>query len=370
MVNGCRDVASDRCIDQLTFKNGDLSLSKLNPDVRYIALDNSIPIRQILDIKGCDKYLVVATFKGIHLYSSEGKLIRRIGNIGNGPEEYTVVSDFCIDKDANIIYILSRSKVMIFNIAGDFLSSFKTYESGMYDRIKILNGDIYLFDSFSFCNLDYNWVVLDTFGNLVEYKRNFIPAFKSSISYKVNLSFDYKGCLFYWNPLNDTIFRISETETDIGWIFMSDQTRITQTDLYDESSFFGMNKWLLTSVIGYQDYLILEYEYFKNQEKISVWYNTDSNIGTVVNRIDSKEESPGIDNNWDSKKRFSPKSVIYLDGLKYLISWENSFEFKEKILSSENKNSDVSRKDRKSELLRMASDISEDSNPVITLVSF
>lgn len=224
------------------------------------------------------------------------------------------------------------------------------------------------FNSFAFGTLDYNWVVLDTSGNLVEYKKNYIPAFKSSISYKVNLTFENQECLFYWNPLNDTIFKISGTENGVGWIFKDDQTRITQDDLLDENSFFGMNKWLLKAVIGYQDYLILEYEYLKEQEKISVWYNILKKSGTVVNRIDSRMKSAGIDNNWDSKKRFSPKSVTDLEGIRYLISWDNSFDFRESILSSENKNTNVTRNDKKSELLNLASDISEDSNPVITLV--
>jgi hypothetical protein len=129
-----------------------------------------------------------------------------------------------------------------------------------------------------------------------------------------------------------------------------------------------MNKWLLKAVIGYQDYLILEYEYLKEQEKISVWYNILKKSGTVVNRIDSRMKSAGIDNNWDSKKRFSPKFVTDLEGIRYLISWDNSFDFRESILSSENKNTNVTRNDKKSELLNLASDISEDSNPVITLV--
>jgi hypothetical protein len=41
--------------------------------------------------------------------------------------------------------------------------------------------------------------------------------------------------LFYWNPLNDTIFKISGTENGVGWIFKDDQTRITQDDLLDEN---------------------------------------------------------------------------------------------------------------------------------------
>jgi hypothetical protein len=336
--------------------------------MRYIALDDSIPIRQIFDIKGCHKYLIVSTFEGIHLYSSEGKFIRRIGNKGPGPEEYTIVTDFCVDEDALQLYILNRSKIMVFDIGGDFLTSFNSYKSGIYERIRLYNGNIYLFNSFAFGTLDYNWVVLDTSGNLVEYKKNYIPDFKSSISYKVNLTFENQECLFYWNPLNDTIFKISGTENGVGWIFKDDQTRITQDDLLDENSFFGMNKWLLKAVIGYQDYLILEYEYLKEQEKISVWYNILKKSGTVVNRIDSRMKSAGIDNNWDSKKRFSPKFVTDLEGIRYLISWDNSFDFRESILSSENKNTNVTRNDKKSELLNLASDISEDSNPVITLV--
>jgi hypothetical protein len=45
--------------------------------------------------------------KSLYVFDKNGRFIRKIGNLGNGPEEYTRLSDFTIDKENNIIYLLN-----------------------------------------------------------------------------------------------------------------------------------------------------------------------------------------------------------------------------------------------------------------------
>ena len=42
----------------------------------------------------------------LFVFNREGKFIRKIGRIGKGPGEYSNLSDFTIDLDHNIIYVL------------------------------------------------------------------------------------------------------------------------------------------------------------------------------------------------------------------------------------------------------------------------
>ena len=64
------------------------------------------------------KYYIQSGRKYLHAFDENGKFLRRIGNIGGGPGEYTLLSDFDVDKEN--IYLLTVKKIYVYNLEGEF----------------------------------------------------------------------------------------------------------------------------------------------------------------------------------------------------------------------------------------------------------
>jgi hypothetical protein len=67
----------------------------------------------VLDKQGNNKILV---------FDRQGKFVSSIGKIGKGPGEYIEISDFCLDTQDKMIYLLcERRRLMLYNYNGDFV---------------------------------------------------------------------------------------------------------------------------------------------------------------------------------------------------------------------------------------------------------
>lgn len=304
------------------FEDGDMQLRELAEDIVYIPLDDSIPIRQVLSVKGYKEQILVRSTNDLLMYDKSGHLLCKIGTEGKGPGEYLYLDDVAVDETGGRIFILDRKKVLVYNDQGNLIRTIPLYDSQIYSRLCFDYGSLYFFDSFSFGNMKYNWVVTDTMGNFLNAKTNSIPGFTSSISLSGNLVFRHKDRIHYWNRFNDTIFRINGNDYEAAFIFTNDDSRIKPEDFLDMNSFMTMNKWLPLSVHSVEDYLILEYQAIQQeQQRISVWYDIIENRGIVASRTDPGANNMGIDNHWDSNIKFYPEDELFINDTKYLVRW-------------------------------------------------
>ena len=61
---------------------------------------------QIFD--SCIYLLDARVAKGLFVFDMEGRFIRKIGSLGNGPGEYAVIKDFTLDTENGVIYLLDQ----------------------------------------------------------------------------------------------------------------------------------------------------------------------------------------------------------------------------------------------------------------------
>ena len=54
----CRSGNEENIIAQSDFQEENFDFSMLSPDIKHSAIDDSVPIREIFDIKGAGKYLL------------------------------------------------------------------------------------------------------------------------------------------------------------------------------------------------------------------------------------------------------------------------------------------------------------------------
>jgi len=101
-----------------------VSLSILGNQISYIPLETSpdCMIQMIQKVIFSESNIFISEYNRLLQFDRNGKFIRQIGNSGRGPEEYSYVTDFCIDEMRNEVYIISFNapKLWIFDFNGVF----------------------------------------------------------------------------------------------------------------------------------------------------------------------------------------------------------------------------------------------------------
>jgi hypothetical protein len=109
-------------LDSIKTEESPLNASVIFKNVRTIILeDNEYAIIGTIDeIQIFDNYIFVFDkykAKKLFVFDKNGKYIRQIGNLGQGPGEYATLNDFCINKEKREIYILDNlRKILMYDM--------------------------------------------------------------------------------------------------------------------------------------------------------------------------------------------------------------------------------------------------------------
>ena len=100
-----------------------------------------------------DTIYVKDKYQSLMMFAPDGKFVRKISNIGQGPGEYSELTDFFVDDK---IYILDnmRSKLSVFSKTGEFLYDSKLPFLSL--QIGKLNPETFVFRAFNNYNLHIN----------------------------------------------------------------------------------------------------------------------------------------------------------------------------------------------------------------------
>ena len=111
-------------------EKGTLKLSDIVENMEYIPLETNTEnlISDVDDIKFTEEYIFVKNLNpsSLYIFKRSGKFVRQIGHKGHGPNEYNILSGFCIQGQNNNIYLYttSPSKLLIYNFDGSILKKF------------------------------------------------------------------------------------------------------------------------------------------------------------------------------------------------------------------------------------------------------
>jgi hypothetical protein len=108
-------------------------------------------IGKINEIQVFDNYIFILDTdkaKKLFMFDKNGKYLRQIGSLGQGPGEYTYITDFCLDTINREIYILDSSKKMLYKYnfdSGKFIGSINMqHDKGHYPHyVTFFNNRIY-----------------------------------------------------------------------------------------------------------------------------------------------------------------------------------------------------------------------------------
>jgi hypothetical protein len=83
--------------------------------------------------------------KKLFIFDKTGKYIRQIGSLGQGPEEYLSINDFCLDCKNREIYLLDNGggKVLKYDWDGKYIKSTKLSHNYIYGNIAYSENQLY-----------------------------------------------------------------------------------------------------------------------------------------------------------------------------------------------------------------------------------
>ncbi len=344
-------------------------LSEFTDDIKYILLDKKVMFQHPNRIETTKELFVIKIYPGgILTFDREGNFIENIGREGRGPGEYLSGGYYSINQEDELVYILDvlANKVITYNLLGELVREFSIaeYEDTFWD-IQYSNGKLYLAGVINFGYSKYDWIIIDTLGNLYSYKYNHVPRFESRSS-SFGGMFVSDENLYYWNNFNDTIFHIQDSLYKPAMYFAQGDFRYPHRNITSED----YRKYYSTlSIIKTNGFLILSYlyqQYFQS----GVIRKNDGRLN-IIDKTDSPFtfDLPGIPNDLDGGPAFPPYYYFQENGEEFLIGWIHAFRLKSHVESKAFKNSTPKYPEKKKKLEELAASLDENDNPVLMLVA-
>lgn len=207
----------------------------------------------------------------------------------------------------------------------------------------------------------YDWIVIDTLGNLICDKLNNIPTFYTK--WGGSGKFIQSGEeIYYYNDYNDTIFSLT---TNLNMFFDIGSFRLPVNDIERYGDFLNVYSILLTSRYLYLWYFYNGFDYSAIIDKVKNTY-------IIASKNNDKDRchfyGSGIPNDLDGGLNFHPINNFISKNDEFLVGWFFPYELKAHVASDAFKNSTPKYPEKKCELERLANSLSENDNPVLMIV--
>ena len=126
-----------------SYPHKDLVLQDI-AEVNYIPIEtNDSMLWQGRDVAYWDGNLMIAgnDHSGIMVYDGKGKALHAFNRKGNGPKEYIGVDRICYDREKDDLFVLDMltSRILVYNLKGDFKRSFSLPYTGAHKIKEIVN---------------------------------------------------------------------------------------------------------------------------------------------------------------------------------------------------------------------------------------
>jgi len=364
--------------DPTTLTENEISLTEIADDITYISLDNSFQLGLIYNYRIIKNTIYLSAKDiGILEFNKEGKFVRKIGNIGRGPGEYTFCFDFTVDENKETIYVLDQNKLKVYSKTGNFLRNVSLEKYG--DNIasfELLDSKIFIYFMLQYGDPKYDWIVLDTLGNLITEKKRVIPEFKTNwLLQGGTYKFDNK--VNYWNPFTDTVFSVSPDLTyKTSFIISPGEHRFPKIKF---DSFDQFRQYLnFEQILETNRFLIFRYNYKKPAIAL-IDKTTRKSFLSFLKVENGNSPKPdyigGLINDIDGGNMFLPggasnrqESYFVENELEYVIGLIEPSKIKTYAASNEFKNSKPKYPEKKKEFERLANGLKETDNMVMTIV--
>ena len=218
-------------LDRASYPNTSFLLSTLYKSVKLVPLETNrfCLIGRICKMQVIDNFILVMDNQianSLYVFNREGRFIRKIGGVGQGPGEYISIADFTINTENKTVYIQDGrlSRILKYDLAtGKFIQSINFVRNRNEGRTSIdcilhVGGNLYASSIFYNHSPDnYLLFTIDestgkeknNYLNVMEYNMGFSNLFGNNISAIPFFSRDNGNAIFV-RPMMNQIIEISK----------------------------------------------------------------------------------------------------------------------------------------------------------------
>jgi len=190
--------------------NAKLELSEYFNNFRMIKLPNDTIMGEIERIKYENNCIYISDGRTLFIFSEKGNLLSCFEKKGNGPGEYSEITDFMIDGET--IMILDRNQQRL--ITYDHLGKSMTTSNLEYDAqaiSPIVNNSFFLYSG-----IDYSHKLRRVKNG--QQDSSYLPVDKNQAEYLFIFAhhnfYQYQKSIYFFQPINDTVY-VSDESGDI-----------------------------------------------------------------------------------------------------------------------------------------------------------
>ncbi|MDX9783120.1 MAG: 6-bladed beta-propeller [Bacteroidales bacterium] len=356
--------------DPRILEEKEISLSEIADDILYVPLDDSILISSINTVYPPkftnDRIYLFDSNLGILVFSRSGQFLRKIGKMGRGPGEYAFVNTFTVDPESGTVYLVDLKSIKIYSKNGNYLRSFMINEyQGSVDEMEFFNKNLFVtFDLQYGDNFKYEWVFLDTFGNIINKKDRSIPIFKSNYL-NGGGTFIQNSKLNFWHNFTDTIISISDDFTiEPNFLLAGGDFRLPKQ--YVDDPMKRLPEYMsMEQILETNQFLILRYLFYKGENSLVL---IDKEKRESFLSYWSYDDYRGLLNDLDGGLRFQPRGYLFENGREYLIEFKDAIRFKTYVNSNDFENARSVDPEKKKIFKEVSDRLKETDNPVLVLV--
>ena len=247
--------------------------------------------------------------RNILCFSLEGKFLFSIDRIGGGPEEYTYLGDFFIDRQQDVIILsLDKNEWMYLDIDGNYLYKKKLpSEIGTIRKTYEFNDSLYI--AFYECRNQNNCgdiVFLDR--KSLQVKNVMYPINNDIPSLHFGMSISFNQGIFFQYAVNDTIYRLSSTTQNKQaeyFVNFGKKQQNFKNSLYKQAESVK-TKQITDAVL--EDILRLPNGFFSNKEYHAITYLAYDSKGMTMER---GPQFQTVFYNKETKKSYNTQFINY-----------------------------------------------------------
>lgn len=355
-------------IDPTNFKENSLTLSEIAENIKYIPLDNKMPIGLVYKLIITDDHIYLSIKDiGILTYDKSGRFICKVGSIGRGPDQYIDYMDFAVDEKNGNVFIMGPGKVKVYANSGRYIREIKYSEFIPFvgGDIDIYNSKIFIPDFLITGDSKNCWIFLDTLGNLIQAKTNSVPPFKLNTGLE-GCIYKFKDKIFYYNLYNDTIFSISpDLKCKEGYLFAKGDFRWpigkVETDAESWNKLFKPFKMFETN-----HFIALVYGFHNKFGLLFIEKETKNTFLAI--KYNGELSEPNLVNDLDGGMSFGRDINYYAESEKeYLVQLVNPIDLKTFVSSNSFIKGIPKNLDNKVEFQKFVNTLRETDNPVLMM---
>jgi hypothetical protein len=356
--------------DPRTLEENEFSLSEIADDIVYIPLDNGFPLGYSADFVFTDTAIYFRSYDiGILVYDRKGRFIRKIGSIGRGPGEYVGYTNFTVDHETGTIYNLDIGNIIkVYSSDGQFIRSFPSPEFGGAS-LGFFNNKLFINYAIQFGNVRYDWIVIDTSGNVIRKQERKTPVFTANFGGSGYQIYRFEDRISYWNNYTDTVYSVLPDLTEEPSFFISPgEYRLPRTKFpLSQFSQIASGKLMIKSIFETSRFFVIQYTYKRGTLVLIDKYNHEI-LSNVFDTDEPSQNGIGIVNDLDNGLMFIPETYFKERDREYLLGIQYPNQIIARAASKEFKNLVPQLPDKKVEFEKLAIGLNATDNPVLVLV--